>query len=223
VIKLKIIPDFKGNARIVEEIIKDCQLKWGDEAVFLRPLLLKGEAIGIATKENSIVAFSVATKIIFPKYLSIAFFATRVLSEFRNQGLATNLIKKITRSFILRYKFCNFSHWFKPVYFVTATANPIVFENFRKYLKTSTCMGNRQPREVELKIAQEFAALFSAKEKFNAEKFILKGAFLNSAEFYRREEDIPWSNNEKTNAFLEERISLKEKTGDGIVVIGKIL
>jgi len=208
-IKVKIIPDFAKDTVIAGQIIKESKEKWQDQASFLIPLLLKAEIAAIALKDSSIIAFSLARKIIGGKSIAVAFLATRVLAEYRNKGIAKTLVKRVTRNFIFRNKFLDISNWFKPVYFVTATANPIVFESSRKYFKIYPFKGPRQPSEIELSIAESFAEAFLAKEKFNKESFVLGEAFLNSAEFYAREEDIPWSDNQTTNAFLEERIKLK--------------
>jgi len=226
VIKIKIIPNLKENPAITEELIKNSKEKWGDQPDFLKPLLLKAECAGIALEGGSIIAFTTASRMAIKGGLAIAFLATRVQAEYRNKGLAKTLIKRVTRNFIFKRKLLNVFNWLKPVYFVTATANPIVFESFRKRFHISL----RQPRlpdgregEVEAGIAGRFAELFSSGEKLNKESLLLSGSFLNSAEFYDKEEDIPWSSNPQTNSYLEDRLRLKEKMGDGLVIVSRIL
>lgn len=197
--------------------------RWGDSADFLKTLVSKAEIVTTAREAHSLIGFSLAKRMSANEGLAIAFLATRVLSPFRNQGIAKTLLKKITQYFILSNKIFKPLNWFKPVYFVTATANPIVFENLKKYRRVFPSLKSKQPDNIQLALAERFAELFLTKERFNKESFVLRCAFLNSAEFYKEEQDIPWSDNADTNAFLEDRLNLKERAGNGLIVVGRIL
>lgn len=220
-IRIKVITN--PDSEILKEITQDSPVKWGDSENFLSKLTPHVELMAEARDESGkLVGFSVAKRIINKNAIGIAFLATRVKEEFRNQGIAKKLIRKIAKKVIIENKFLSFWNLLKPAYFISATANPMVFESLRKTLNLIPSFSSRKPDKCELELAQIFADILSPKGKFDAENFVLEGAFVGSAEHYMKENEIPWSNNEETNKFLDSRIKLKEKTGDGIVMIGKI-
>ena len=222
---IELISNIEKNKKIiVEEILKDSRQKWGDMEAFLQRILLDVELLAIARKDNgSLIAFSAAKRIIGKKFIAVAFLATRVEQEFRKRNIAKILVGKIIKSFVLNNKLINFKSWFKPAYFITATANPIVFETLRKRMNIVPSFRSRKPNAIEINIARNFSKIMISEDKFNEEDFTIPNIFQDSSEIYNSQADIPWSNNEETNVFLEGRIKLKEKNGDGIVVIGKIL
>lgn len=204
---------FISDINLIESgIISASPQKWGDQEEFLRKFIPQLDLVAIAEENNSIVAFSLAKTIIAKNYIAIAFFATRVLADYRNKGIAKKLLEKLSSRLIIKEKFLKLWNIFKPVYFVSITANPIVFAVMSKTLQITT----------EVEIAEKFAQIFSPQNKFNRETFVLERAFLGSAEYYSDTQKIPWSNDESSNLFLEERLNLKNKTGNGLVFTGRI-
>jgi len=212
-----------SDINLVEsEIISNSREKWGDSDIFLRKFLPQLDLAAIAKDGTYLIGFSLAKTIITADYIAVAFFATRILAGYRNKGVAKSLIKNICSRLILREKFLKISNIFKPVYFVSITANPIVFEVMSKSLKAAPSLTRPNPEQIEMEIAEKFAGIFAPDNKFNRDTFVLEQAFLNSVEYYGNIDAIPWSRNQATNEFLEERIKLKNKSGNGLVFVGRI-
>jgi len=216
---------FFGKEKIdldLSEILKDSYNKWGDKEQFLQNLISEAEIIGLAKKDTKIVGFSLAKLINTKENIAIGFLATRVMKRMRNQGIGKSLIKKVTKKFIFKYKIFNLLNWKKSVYLATITANPIVFATLYKYLNIFPSPKRTEPDKFELELAEKFAKVFS-NGKIDRDTFVLEKAFLNSVEYYEKEEDIPWSGDKGIDSFLEKRLKLKEKKGNGIVVTAKLL
>ena len=202
-------------------ITASCQSRWGDSEQFISDLISKSDFIVTAYDDSALVGFAIAKSIFLSNSIAIAVFATRVLCEFRKQGIAQKMFRKLINHFILNEKLLKPLNWFKPSYFVSATANPIVYETLCGHLKLIPSPDSGKPSKNEIELAQAYADVFSSKNKFNERTFVLSGAFLNSAEFYPK--DIPWSKSEKSNKYLEERLNLKERTGNGLIILSRLL
>lgn len=213
----------KVSSSLTEEILSNCSEKWKDTEIFLRQLCSHSEIAAIARQDNgALIGFSLARKITINNCIAIAFLATRVVKHWRNKGIAKGLVKKIITSFIYKEKIINFLYWLKPLYFISIVANPVVFELLYKNLKIIPGLDSKNPNHSEINLAREFTKYFFPKNKFDPVTFVLAGVFYGSAEYYEKEEDIPWSNNEESNSFLENRINLRGKTGNGLVVVAKL-
>ncbi len=220
---IKLISDIKKNSDLIEsEIIKNSPAKWGDSEGFLRKFIPQLDLIAVAQENNVIAGFSCAKIISAANYTAIAFFATRVLESHRNKGTAKGLIKKICSRLIFKEKFLKIRNFSKPIYFVSITANPIVFEVMSRNLKAAPSPAYPDPGQTDLEIAKNFAGIFSPGNKFDRNTFVLEQAFMDSAEYYGDAQKIPWSHNQTANEFLEERLKLKDKTGNGLIFVGRI-
>ena len=210
----------KQKRKILEEkILKNCEEKWGDKSDFLKHCISRTEIMTIAkNNQDLILGFSLARTFSIPNSLAIGFLATRVLQKYRKHGIAKAMIKKMINYFMLTKVLLNFKGWFNSRYFVSVTANPVVFEILRKSLKILPSYDSRCPTKNETNIAQRFSDIFLSRDKFREEEFVLHNAFLNSAEFYI--DTIPWSNNARTNSYLKNKINFKR--GDGAVIIAKL-
>ena len=112
---LQLICDVNSNRDIIGKIIEDSRPKWGDSEDFLTRLFSKGEILGVAKEsDGSIVGFSLAKRMVARKSIAVAFLATRVLPDFRKQGVAKKLIKKISSYFVVTNKLIEF--FFNPPY-----------------------------------------------------------------------------------------------------------
>lgn len=193
---------------------------WGDSKEFIKDKIDKSDMICIAEYDNNIIGFSLAKNISNGEDLVVAFFATRVSTDFRRHGFAKSLISKVIANFIVKNKILNPLNWLKPVYIVTATASPLVYEQLIKRMNNKKVSHN----DNEVKIACAFAKEFSDNNSFfDAQKFIIKGGFLKSTECYQSEKEVPWVNDEVINSLFKNELQVATGNGAGKVIVSRIL
>lgn len=209
---------------IFKEILEECKQKWGDEESFLNKLFQKSEILVVVKNiKNSTIGFSLVGRIELDNVFTVVFFATRVLLEHRNQGLGKLLVGKILRYYLLRYKVMNFLNWFKPVYFVSIIANPIVYNSFRKSFNVFPSPNKADFDLLIFKIAEKFVNSLDVKNNFDIKSFVVSEFFKNSAEYYFNESDIPWSGNKMNDSFLKNLLDYQSQNGNGLLILGRIL
>jgi hypothetical protein len=216
--KLRIFNKKLGAAS--QLILKNCEEKWGDEKEYLEYLLQRVSVISIFLSGEQVIAFCLSKLVVLQDKILVAFLATRVMSKFQSQGLAKRMIRSIAMRSVVSKKIFSIKNLFKPVYFVTATANPIVVESIIKNLPSAICVDNHIPAKDELDVAHEFAILLDKEIEYD-KCIIIKNLFLHSAEDYSKKL-MPQCKIERINSFLNRQLKFSEGTGDGIVIVGKI-
>lgn len=217
--KLRIFDKQLGT--VSQLILKQCEGKWGDEREYLEDLLQRANLISAFVSSEQVIAFCLSKLIILHDKILVAFLATRVMSKFQSQGLAKRMIRSVTMRSIVAKKIYSIQNLFKPVYYVTATANPIVVESIIKNLPSAFCLDNRIPTKDELGVAHEFAILLDKKIEYD-KCIIIKNLFLHSAENYSKKLVPPSCKTERINSFLNHQLKFSQGAGDGIVIVGKI-
>jgi len=212
-INIILIGEHRG---LVHRILRQCD-KWGDSREFIKDKADKADIICVAVRNDKIPGFCLAKNISTGSELIIAFFATRVLPDYRMMGISKKLIGRAMREFIVRNKVLKIANWFKPVYFVTATASPLVYEQITKYKKKEVVKAD------ETRIAEMFVKAFSEGASFDKDTNIIKGGFSGSTECYYSEKDVPLAGDENINSMFKNVLQVATGNGNGLVVVSRIM
>lgn len=215
--EIKIIFFNSGIQELKEEIIAVAR-KVGDSRKFAERYINLSDILAVARKDNKIIGFSIARNSITPLIRGVMFFATRILPEYQKQKIGSVLVKSLSRESIKSQGLS----LFKPFYLVTGTAHPIVYSSFLKKIKiVPSPEGTNNPGGLNQKIAVTFAKAFCPEFEFDADNFVVKGGFRDSAELFESDK-IPWAKDEKINQFLENKLNLTKKQGNMLVIVAPI-
>jgi hypothetical protein len=111
---------------------------------------------------------------------------------------------------------------FKSFYFAFRTPNPILCSMVSSKTGVFPSMNRQEPTKKEIEIFDEIVSRFSPQAQIDKDNFIIKGAYLNYPKLIYEISNIPWSNNDKLNKFLDRRLKLTNREGNTMVIIGRV-
>jgi len=213
------LTDNKYIAAVRNDLMTDCLSKWGDSEMFLSPLFDKADRLAVAYDGQKPVGFTLAGTITNKNCIALAYLATRVLLEYRSQGVAKRLIKKISGDSVVKEKLLRPGNWSKPIYMVTTTANPVVYNGLSINFRVFPSPERELPVQLEQELVAGFARKYAGGARYDPSQFVFKEYFLGSAEHYVDPKNVPWANNKLNDEYIGSKLNLSAHAGDGLVLV----
>jgi hypothetical protein len=197
----------------IKEVTKKA---WGDPAQLAEKWINLADVLVLARERGTLIGFATGK---FLDSQTVNLIATVIDPDFQGKGLSTKLNSIIIRNFYLR----------NPIRLITGfrmvfrTQNPSLYEKvYGKLILFPDYRGMRKVDSEDKRILEIIKENFCPTNQVDEESFVIKGAHEKYPELIYQVEKIPWAKDPKINEFFETKLGLGKRTGNTMVLVGKV-